>query len=272
SGLRVEQFTVTGHIQALEAEWGVTLFERDGRGVQLTSEGRALMVQVNGVLSQMNALGETVNELTSGGSGHIRIGSIEPFASYYLPPVLATFLRSRPLLQVNVEVSSVYGICERLSSGELEFGIATDPRKPDFAFQPLYVQRHCLLIAAHHPLARKDTLMVDDIRGERLMFTEPAGRYEGVISAGLLQNHNGEPYAQIESVSVPTLVEFARVGLGLAVLPDRAVTPVPDGCVLRPVVNFDFELVVGIVYRSYQASSASVEALLATIRSAFYAM
>ena len=55
--------TVTMHIRQLEAEWGVQLFEKDGRSVKLTSDGIALIAKVKTILEQVDWLQHHVSEL-----------------------------------------------------------------------------------------------------------------------------------------------------------------------------------------------------------------
>ena len=119
--------TVTLHIQQLEAEWGVKLFEKKGRGVKLTTDGRVILGKVKAIINQVDTLDRTVTDITEGEAGHIRIGAIEPVASCVIAPLLGEFMRDRPRLQINFETGSIYSIVERVSAGELDIGITQMP-------------------------------------------------------------------------------------------------------------------------------------------------
>src|SRR5262245_66192502 len=89
--LGVAQSTVTRHVQQLEASLDVRLFERGTRRIRLTEAGRALQEQTGPILTRLQALRESMADLTAGETGDLRIGTIEPIASRRLPPILVRY-------------------------------------------------------------------------------------------------------------------------------------------------------------------------------------
>ena len=79
------QSTVTLHVQELERELGVSLFHRRGRRTSLSEAGSALAARSRPVLEGVDALRRAMEELRSGAVGELRLGSIEPAASW--PPI-----------------------------------------------------------------------------------------------------------------------------------------------------------------------------------------
>lgn len=242
--------TVTMHVRQLEAEWGVTLFEKNGRGVKLTQDGRALLAKVESILDQVDQLQMNVQEIEKGGAGHIRIGAIEPAGSWRVAPLLAEFARNRPLLQINMEAGSVYAISERLIAGEIDLGI-TQMLLPgcNLPFEPLYQEPMRLLMREDHPLAKDEVISIEQLKSERLIFTETIAAYKTVIEHGLTYYRGSNPYAGIEINSIQAAIVFVQMGIGIAVIPEICLTPLPPNTVLCRILESDFEMTVGILHR-----------------------
>ena len=92
--LGLAQPTVTLHVQELEAEFGMELFDRSGRRRPLTAAGELFAERALPLLDAQAALAETMAELRDGKSGHLKIGAIEPAASERITPLLARLRRS----------------------------------------------------------------------------------------------------------------------------------------------------------------------------------
>ncbi len=261
------QSTVTTQIKQLEAEWGVSLFRKEGRGVRLTSEGRAIVAKVKGVILQVEALESIVKDIDKGGAGHIRIGAIEPVASWLVAPSLAEFTRNRPLLQLNFETGSIYSISERMENGELEITITHQPRWDcNLVFDPLYTEKNRLVIREDHPLARKETVTVDDLRTIRLILQDTAWAYRGITENLLVYYGRDYPFANIEINSVQAMFTFVQRGIGAALLPDICLNPLPEKCVVRDVKENHFERTIGFLHNPKQKRQPALDELLHFLR------
>lgn len=242
--------TVTMHIRQLEAEWGVTLFEKDGRSVKLTSDGVALLAKVKSILEQVDLLQHNVREMEKGTAGHLNFAAIEPVGSWRIAPLLAEFARTRPLLQINMESGSKYSIGNRVRDGHIDLGIMQDPNPGCLLpFEPLYIEKMRLLIRDDHPLAKEDMVSIEQLRNERLIFTETIVSYRTVIQHGLTYYRGNNPYAGIEINSIQAATTFVQKGIGIAILPEICVSPPPPNTVVRPIVESDFEMTIGLVHR-----------------------
>lgn len=244
--------TVTLHIQQLEAAWGVKLFEKHGRGVRITNEGRTILSKVYTILEQVDTLDRTVKDISEGDAGHIRIGSIEPIGSWKVAPLIAEYVRERPLLQINFETGSGYTIMDRIVAGELDVGLSYMPSPgTPLHFEALQVENMSLLMHQAHPLARMPRIQLDDLRRTRLIFTETVAAYRGVIQNNLAAYGSTYPYANIEITSIRGAIAFVQRNIGVAILPSEAADPLPEQTVLRTVEGHRFERTVGLIFRDY---------------------
>ena len=92
--LRLAQPTVTLHIQELEAELGLELFDRRGRRRPQTPAGELFAERALPILDAVDSLARSMAELRDGRSGLLRIGSIEPAASQRVTPLLGRLQRA----------------------------------------------------------------------------------------------------------------------------------------------------------------------------------
>jgi DNA-binding transcriptional LysR family regulator len=104
------QSAITLHIQQLEKEVGFKLFEKQGRRMILTSEGRAFWEHARHLIDQMNALKETAAEISGGQIGHVRLGTIETVGKNILPPVLIDFFKKHPKMKLSLEFGGMKSI------------------------------------------------------------------------------------------------------------------------------------------------------------------
>jgi DNA-binding transcriptional LysR family regulator len=246
---RYAQSTVTLHVQQLEEELGLALFERSGKRVTLTDAGRALYDEASRVLERMAGLRETMSALSSGAAGEVRLGAIEPTASLRLPAILTRLCAGRPRLALSVEVGGSRTLCHAVAAGDLDLVVASPPpARLGLAFEPLFVEALSLLVPARHPLARRRTVRAADLKGERILLSDPQCAYRQRIEAAL-GARGANAYSGIEIGSLLALRGAVEAGLGLAVIPAVMATPPPPGTRARLLPDEDLGLPVGLIRR-----------------------
>jgi DNA-binding transcriptional LysR family regulator len=131
----MDHSTISRRISRLEREAGVTLFERAGRRLALTAEGKKLVVSAEKVESivlreVMNLSGE-MKKIT----GHVRIGTTEEFGTHYLAPRLSRLTDANPDLEIEL-VASTRSLS--LATREVDFVVALDrPSQGDVRYKKL---------------------------------------------------------------------------------------------------------------------------------------
>lgn len=104
--LRSTQPTVGRHVAELEAQLGVLLFERTGRGLLPTPTALLLADSARAMRSAADQLAHKVSGEEAGISGTVRITASQPVACVLLPPVLARLRQALPEVQVELVVSN----------------------------------------------------------------------------------------------------------------------------------------------------------------------
>ncbi|TMV48019.1 LysR family transcriptional regulator [Paenibacillus mesophilus] len=244
--LNYAQSTVTMQIQKLEKDLGVRLFER-GKAVQLTEAGRMLREQSKEIVRRMEQLQLNMTDLQSGEAGSVRIGVTDPTASIRLPDLLKKFMEQYPRVKVSVAISSTPALVEQLHRDDIDFAICSVPdAAADFYFQPLFYEPFTLLMPEDHPLAGKTVIRPSDLQEHRLLITsvtcpyrqklEIALRESGVISANTM-----------EIGSMTALKHYVESGLGIALVPQIMLNPMPNGTITRPMDGSPINMLIGML-------------------------
>jgi DNA-binding transcriptional LysR family regulator len=144
---------VSMQVSDLEATVDVPLFERTGRRIVLTTVGEYFLVHARRVLAELKDAEDTIARLKGVQTGQITIGVLST-AKYFMPRLLAGFLRDHPGVEVNLEVGNRQTLSELLARNELDLAVmGTPPRELDLRVEPFAAHPLGVIASAEHPLA-----------------------------------------------------------------------------------------------------------------------
>jgi DNA-binding transcriptional LysR family regulator len=226
------QSTVTMQIQKLESELGVQLIER-GKNLRLTEAGRLFHEQSLQIVKNMEHLQMSLSDLQLGEAGNIRLGVTEPTASYRLPRILERFISQYPKIRISLEFANTPSICERLLNGDIDLALCSAPDLgTEFYFEPLFKEEFVVLMPEKHELAQKTIVTPEDIKKYRLLITSAICPYRKRLEM-LLQESGNIPLDTMEIGSMTALKYYVESGLGIALVPNITLTPLPKGTTVR---------------------------------------
>ncbi|WP_027855891.1 LysR family transcriptional regulator [Marinobacterium jannaschii] len=104
--LEITQPTLSRQVTALEKELGVALFERIGRGLELTPNGLDLLQHVRAMGEAANQLALTASGRSESVEGHICLSATEVTAAYTLPPLIQKLRQQQPGISVEIVASN----------------------------------------------------------------------------------------------------------------------------------------------------------------------
>lgn len=134
------QSAVSMQIKRLEERLGQPLFLREGRQVTITNEGEALLARARRMLKINAEIVDMFSDVDL--SGTIRFGVPDDYAAKLLPPVLRSFQRTHPKIQVEVRCQSSEDLLEGMKSGKFDLIIFTQgtlqERGELFRTEPMY--------------------------------------------------------------------------------------------------------------------------------------
>ncbi len=117
------QSAVSMQMKRLEDRLGLKLFAREGRRNALTCEGKRLLDYARRItrLNEEAVIALSAPEL----SGSIRLGLPDDYAERLLPPILASFARSHPKIEIDVHCMGSVRLTEKIAQGTIDLGIVT---------------------------------------------------------------------------------------------------------------------------------------------------
>ncbi|CAG7630318.1 LysR family transcriptional regulator [Paenibacillus allorhizosphaerae] len=261
------QSSVTTQIQKLEKHYGVTLFERFGKRLRLTSSGEALLKITVQMLDLYEESQETIARQTG---GTLSIGTIDSLASYYLPPLIEQLRRHFPELAIRLHPGSEAHIIDTVKEGELDLGLLLDDKPPDSSLQCITIKEEPLLLIARpgHPLTQLAEVGLDQLRESEWIMAEESCNYRGMLEK-VLRAHD-IPYRVGFELGNPEAVKrCVMAGLGLALLPRIvAEEEVRRGeLAVLPFAHPDIRLQVQLFYHPKKWISQAMHAFIQLLQS-----
>ncbi len=214
--LRVDHTTVGRRIDAVEADLGVRLFTRTTTGYVLTAEAETLLPEIERVEASVLALERGARARSDSVEGLVRVTSGETFGGTYLAPRLAAFGREHPGLTVELVTG---GVILDLARREADIAVRFF-RSPH---ESLVVRRAAEmahgLYATPGYLGRKVPKKPGDLRGHRILTSAAEHGSAAVAEAAWVERLTGGATPAFVSNLTVALLEAARAGAGIAVLP-----------------------------------------------------
>lgn len=238
--LSYTQSAVSQAVAKLEAEAGVPLIERDRRGVRPTPAGAALVEHADGILSQLEAAEAEVAAIAGVRGGRLRMASFPTAGATLMPVAIATFRASHPDVELRLVEGEPGEIVPRLRAGEFDLVLVYEfrgvseklgagLRRFDLLEDPLRVA-----LPHGHRLADKRTVRLEDLSEESWVQTSPSTPYARYVvrschAAGF------EPRVSFESDDFQTVQGLVAAGVGVALIPELALSMARDDVVIRPL-------------------------------------
>lgn len=188
--LYITQPSLSGAISALEAELGISLFEKRGRNVYLTKYGKEFYQYVCNSLQFLERGIEVAKEHAGTLSGTVDIGSISTIQGDYLPMVIRSFIADKGSnVKFSIHQEQTNAIVDAVQNGVWDIGFCSPvDDAPDLFFVPVLQQPLVVVVNKNHPLAKEPTLTFSQLRGYELISyhtEQPIGKRVGK----LLENH-----------------------------------------------------------------------------------
>lgn len=219
--LYISQSAVSQSIKALEKKLDQTLFIRSTKRVQLTPEGEILLRHVEPAMNLIKRGEAQLVDTTSAGS-QIRIGASDTICRYFLVPYLERFHKDFPNAHIKVTNQTSIKCVELLESGQVDFIVINYPNSH---LSNLYSMKKIAMF--------QDVFVANDsfseLRNRKISFREmqkyPILMLEKQTTTSeflhsLFQQHELDLVPEIELTSNDLLLDLAKIGLGIAFVPD----------------------------------------------------
>lgn len=219
--MSVSQPAVTMQIQALEADLGVTLFDRAYRRVDLTEAGEALLPHARAVLAEIEAAREGLTRLADTVTGRLMLVASTTPGQYLLPRLLGSFLAANPGVTVSLAVADTAEVIEAVAAGEAHLGMSGAVLKGvRVEFEPLGDDDVTVICPPTHRFSGKRRVSLEEATREPFIMREEGSGTRQVVEEAL-RAAGVDPqdlHVVTELGTSEAIVSAVEGGMGLAVV------------------------------------------------------
>jgi DNA-binding transcriptional LysR family regulator len=208
---------ISKHIRQMEGYFGVPLFDRARRKVELTQAGEILFEATQEIMATIDTAERRIDDLKGLRGGRLRVGSSFPVGVYILPSVLAKFRKQYPGVELALEIMVSDAVGPKLLANEIDLGlVSSEVRDPRLSARPFFTDELVVIVPRSHPWAAKARLHVEDLVGETYVFAARGAGTRTVMEERL----------RAKSIVLPKVLDFGNLegvkraveaGLGVSV-------------------------------------------------------
>ncbi|WP_237762863.1 LysR family transcriptional regulator [Paenibacillus sp. A3] len=216
--LQYSQATITSHIQQIEHEIGVPLFDRLGKQIKLTMVGEELYHYVVELLTAYSKI-KQISSDDSTVKGQLRIGASATLTVYKLGPMLSKYKKKYPEVTISLINDHCSALRQRLHSGELDIAITLEPQVCDpQLITEIYSEEPLVFVGeSNHSIKT-----IEESNGECIIFSEKNCSLRRFFEEYLIQK-GIDTCNYLEFNSMETMKECVVSGLGISLMPSISV-------------------------------------------------
>lgn len=214
--LHIAQPSLSVAIAALEKELNIALFDRYGRRLSLSTEGRQFLIHAKKILADVQDARLHMQSLASDCETHIHIGCIAPVLYDYLPRKIHDFLllRENRNLKVDFETDNTSILIPKLREGYFDFLICSESPDKDLFQNVLFIENYVLLCPPGAPIPKSwDSLLSSDLIGFHIKAAAHHEIHSMLAERGIQPNYL---YRAPDEESIASLVSH---GFGYGIVP-----------------------------------------------------
>lgn len=262
--LQISQSAVSHAIATLENELGIVLFSRGRHGASLTPVGDRILTHAHRILDALDAMGQEANRAKGLDGGQVRVASFRSVATHILPKAIAAFQQRHPSITVTITEHKDYDSIEQsLREGKADVGMIGLPASPGLDTWELLHDEYLVLLPPNsEPLTRP--LSWDTLLSYPLILA-PEGVPCCTIVKHHFERHGYDLQAAYHFTEDSTMMSMVAQGLGAAILPRLAATPLPPNVQVFSLPS-PLQRIIGAAISAKELHSPAVYAFVETLQ------
>lgn len=224
--LFISQSAVSQSIKTLEKKLGQPLFIRSTKKVQLTPAGKVLLKHIEPAMNLIQRGENQLLDSTTLGLGQLHIGASDTICRYFLVPYLKQFHKKFPNVPIKVTNATSLSCVDLLEQGKVDLIVTNFPNS---RLNHSYIQKTVLNFSdvfianpSYFDLTTQEVSLADLQQYPILMLDRKSTTSEYLHN--LFLQHQLELVPEIELSSNDLLIDLAKIGLGIAFIPDYCLT------------------------------------------------
>lgn len=220
--LFISQSAVSQSVKVLEKKLNQTLFIRSTKKVQLTPEGEILLKHIEPAINLIQKGENQLLEANTLNGGQLRIGASDTICRYFLVPYLNKFHKAYPNVHIKVTNQTSIECAHLLANGQVDFIITNYPNSGLLSSQKFRVINEFsdVFVAnqEYFPL-KGETVNLQKLQTYPILMLDRKSTTSEFLHH-MFQKEQLDLVPEIELSSNDLLIDLARIGLGIAFVPD----------------------------------------------------
>lgn len=228
--LFISQSAVSQSIKVLEKKLNQTLFIRSTKRVQLTPEGEILLKHIEPAMNLIKKGENQLLEANTLNGGQLRIGASDTICRYFLVPFLNEFHKMYPNIHIKVTNRTSIECARLLENGQVDFIITNYPNSGLSNTQNIQVIHEFsdVFVANEDYFPLKDRLItLKELQSYPILMLDRKSTTSEFLHS-MFQKHQLDLVPEIELSSNDLLIDLAKIGLGIAFVPDFCIPQQDD--------------------------------------------
>jgi len=265
AALHISQPALSQRIIDLEIELGVQLFDRSGRLVKPTDQGRTYIEHVRRALRELNAGERAMKDIANALGGTLRIAFLPLFTTHLVGPLMQEFYRCHPGVALTIDILAQGELEAALVEDRIDIGLAfSDIASNEIDVEKIQEDELCLIVGKRHALYREDKVRITELKNENLALLTHAFITRAPIDR-YFHSHDVRPRIAIETNSADSIIAIVKGAPIATVMPSETARQVPGlkAVQLAPSAG---KWTLSVLQRKNAYRSAAAKALIATLK------
>lgn len=256
--LSISQPSVSNAIISLEKEFDTLLFTRQNKRMMLTKEGAVLLEHTDELLKKADVTVKTMKNL--GNSCTLTLG-VPPMLSSFILPII---FKKLPDFKINIVEDDRRGLMRLLDENKINMAFLPHESPFDNRYSSKLLTELCNVccVGKNHPLAKKQSVTVEDLKNESLvLFKNSFFQTERILER--YKQCGVTPYVLLDTVQVSTVQNVVSRGFAVGFIFEFLLKSTPDlvGIPLNPPMSTK----VSLVWKSDGHLSANMNTFIKSV-------
>jgi LysR family transcriptional regulator for metE and metH len=223
--LHLTQSALSHQLRDIESRLGIQMFLRLGKRMVLTPPGERVLAAAERVLAEIGRAEEDLKLMTQNGKGVLRLCTQCNTGYHWLPPLLQSFHRKFPGVDVQIMVNATDRPIEALLEGQIDLAVVNSTTEDKrLATSPLFEDELVAVVPPSHPFAKRAWIDATDFAEEHLIIYK-ADRQDSYTFRHILAPAGVEPARVSQVPLTEAIIELVKAGLGISVMARWALEP-----------------------------------------------
>ena len=271
--LNISQPAVTKTLRELEEALGVSVFEREGRGIRITRYGEVFLRHAGASLTALRQGIDSVSQELFDAAPPVRIGALPTVSTRIMPRAMTLFLSEKTGSRVKIVTGDNAVLMEQLRMSDLDLVVgrlAPPDQMTGLSFEHLYSEQILFVVRPGHPLLGASRSVFDGLADYPVLMPTRGSIIRPVVEQFLIANGVPSLPVQVETISDAFGRAFVRSSDAIWIISAGVVASDISDRTLNclPIDTVETRGPVGLTLRADEAISAPLSILMQTIRQA----